>query len=226
MTVGTQATSPATQPGLDRDQHIPPGYSAVRHVGTTLVIAAILFGIGLWVAVPRARPTDWLLMPAFWVVANVIEWLFHRYPMHRPLTPRILYRNHAKLHHLAFTDQTMRIAETRELGLILMPWYTMLGLFVIASPVMLVAALLRGPGLAGVFLIAAVFYFLGYELLHSLYHLPESTLARLGLGSKGLFARLRAHHARHHALNRMAHVNFNVTFPLTDWILGTRERPR
>ena len=207
-----------------RAQHLPDGYSPGQQIRRTLAIAAAISCLGVALAW-RARPVDWLLAPAFWVVANFIEWAFHRYPMHRPLTPRLLYRNHAQLHHIAFPDGEMEVHGTRELGLVMMPWYTMIGLFVLASPVMLLAAWLRGPGLAGVWLLAAVAYFLFYETMHALYHLPSDTLDRLGVGRLAVFRRLQAHHAHHHLLRRMSHVNFNVTVPLMDWLLGTREKP-
>ena len=118
----------------------------------------------------------------------------------------------------------MDIKHPVELGLIMMPWYTMIGLFVVASPVLVVAGLLRGVGLAGVFLLVAVAYFLMYETLHALYHLPAATLDRAGIGRLGAFRRLQAHHAHHHVLGRMARVNFNVTIPLMDRLLGTNEK--
>jgi sterol desaturase/sphingolipid hydroxylase (fatty acid hydroxylase superfamily) len=135
-----------------------------------------------------------------------------------------MYKNHAQLHHLAFTDRNMPISNAPELGLVMMPWYTMIGLFVVASPVMLLAAVLRGPGLAGVFLLGAVVYFLAYEALHASYHLSDATLDRIGLGRTRIFRRLRAHHTHHHILRRMAAVNFNVTVPLMDRLLGTLEK--
>ena len=206
-----------------RADHIAAGYSPWRHMALTLLLAILLATMGLALAA-RARPTDWLLLPAFLVIANLIEWMVHRHPMHRPLRPRIMYRNHAQLHHLAFTDGQMVIGPTRDLGLIMMPWYTMLGLFVLASPIMVVAGVLRGPGLAGVFLLGAVGYFLCYELLHALYHLPDPTLDRAGIGRLRAFRRLQAHHRHHHVLGRMATVNFNVTFPLWDRLFGTLEK--
>jgi hypothetical protein len=223
--VCAQATIGAPRGPFAEARQIPADYSPTRHIRTTLAIGATILTFGVWLAL-KARPVDWLLLPVFWAIANVIEWLFHRYPMHRPLPPRLLYRNHAQLHHLAFTEQSMPITEARELGLVMMPWYTMLGLFVLVSPLMIAAGLAFGPGPAGVFLIAAVGYFLTYELLHALYHLPVETLKRSGLRGNWLFTRLQAHHTRHHALKRMAHVNFNVTFPLTDWLMGTRESNR
>lgn len=206
-----------------RADHIAAGYSPWRHMALTLSLAILLATGGLALA-SRARPADWLLLPVFLVIANLIEWMVHRNPMHRPLRPRIMYRNHAQLHHLAFTDGHMVIGPTRDLGLIMMPWYTMLGLFALASPIMVVAGLLRGPGLAGVFLLGAVGYFLCYELLHALYHLPDALLDRAGVGRLRAFRRLQAHHRHHHILGRMAAVNFNVTVPLWDRLLGTLEK--
>lgn len=206
-----------------RADHIAADYSPARHILTTLSIAAVILSVGVALAT-RASATDWLLFPVFLFVANALEWTVHRFPMHRPMNPRIMYKNHAQLHHLAFTEQNMPVDSARELDLVMMPWYTMIGLFVVVSPVMVVAALVRGPGIAGVFLITAVTYFLMYEVLHASYHLPDATLARAGLRPGGLFYRLRAHHSRHHVLKRMAHTNFNVTIPFMDWVMGTREK--
>ena len=206
-----------------RAEHIPAGYSPWRQMALTLVLATALATLGLVLA-SRARAADWVGLPVFLVIANFIEWMVHRNPMHRPLRPRLLYKNHAQLHHLEFTDATMVIDRTTDLGLIMMPWYTMLGLFAVASPIMAIAGVLRGPGLAGVFLLGAVAYFLSYETLHALYHLPDATLDRAGIGRLRAFRRLQAHHRHHHILGRMAAVNFNVTVPLWDRLLGTLEK--
>ncbi len=218
------APLPAAAARFVRAEHLEPGYVAGRHIALTVTLASLIATGGALLAV-RARPIDWLVAPAFFIVANLIEWTVHKYPMHHPMPPHILYKNHTLIHHLAFTDQNMPITRTAELGLVMMPWYTMLGLFVFASPVMIVAGVLRGPGLAGVFLLAAVAYFLMYEALHASYHLPDALLNRLGVGRLRLFRAARAHHRHHHVLKRMSHVNFNVTFPLMDRLLGTNEAP-
>lgn len=189
-----------------------------------MLAIAILTG-SLYVA-RGAHPAAWLLLPGVWLFANFFEWTVHRYPMHRPLFPRIMYRNHAQLHHLAFTEETMAMNEPRELSLVMMPWYTIALLFIAVSPVAAVAALFGGVPVAGIFYAGAISYFVLYEMLHALYHVPPEHLARYGLGPEGWFKRLRAHHTHHHTLRRMAHVNFNVTFPIADVVLGTRERPR
>jgi len=203
---------------------IPAGYSYRAQIARTTVLAVGLLAIAIGVG-RQAPPAAWLLLPAVWVFANFFEWTVHRFPMHRVLVPRIMYRNHAQIHHTAFTDEAMAIGEPRELWLIMMPWYTIVMLLVAASPVAIAFAVVGGWPLAGIFYVGALSYFLFYEAVHAAYHLPAATLDRLGLGEGTLFAKLRAHHAHHHVLERMAHVNFNVTIPLADTVLGTRERP-
>jgi hypothetical protein len=208
---------------MNRADKIPPGFSARLQIVRTATLAFVLLLVA--VAVGRhASPWAWLLLPAFWLFANFFEWTVHRFPMHRPLSPRLMYRNHAQLHHVAFADGQMAIENARELWLIMMPWYTIVMLLVAASPVAIVAALVGGLPLAGIFYVGALSYFVFYETLHALYHLQPATLARVGLVPGGLFFRLQAHHAHHHELRRMAHVNFNVTIPLADTVFGTRER--
>ncbi len=41
------------------------------------------------------------------------------------------------------------------------------------------------------------------------------------LGRRALVGWLRQHHTRHHELALMEKGNFNVSFPLWDWLLGT-----
>jgi len=210
---------------MTRAENIPAGFSAKRQIAQTASIAAALLAVAAALAW-GAPARDWLVVPAFWVFANFFEWTVHRFPMHRALVPRIMYRNHAGIHHGSFTADTMEIAEPRELSLVMMPWYTIVMLLVAASPVAVLAGLVGGRHLVGIFYIAALTYFVFYEAVHALYHLPTTTLARLRIlapGGRGIFARMRAHHAHHHQPRRMAHVNFNVTVPLADLVLGTRE---
>jgi sterol desaturase/sphingolipid hydroxylase (fatty acid hydroxylase superfamily) len=67
------------------------------------------------------------------------------------------------------------------------------------------------------FVACGIAYFLNYEILHLAYHLPDThPLARLGL-----VRRLRWLHTLHHDPRRMASSNFNITYPLGDWIFQT-----
>lgn len=210
-------------PAPARDRGFDPRFSLGGHLlktGSVAMALAALGGMLAW----DATWTSWLWVPAFWAVANVVEWLVHRFPMHRPMTPRVLYENHSLVHHHAFDDEAMEIENTGDLCMVMMPWYTLLFIFIGASPMFVVSGVVVGPEFAGVFLVSAVAYFLVYEITHTLHHLPWAILRRWHLAN-GLVRWLRAHHHHHHRLERMAHVNFNVTFPLADVLLGTRERP-
>lgn len=225
--LGAMGTGPArVHPrAFSRDRVIDRSFSLASHLSRTLGIAAAFAGLGIWLAWGTAWWT-WLLIPAFWLVANAFEYATHRYPMHRPLWPRVLYTNHACIHHRAFAGRDQEIRGVRDLSVVMMPWYTLLIVFAGASPIAVVAALVGGPGLSGVFLVSAVSYFLVYELVHTLHHLPQAVLQRSFWGRSRVLARMRANHHHHHQLERMTKVNFNVTFAITDRLLGTYERPR
>ena len=209
-----------------RDQHLHPGYVFRSHLLRTLSLAAVFFATGFWLA-SDAPWWLWLAVPGFWVIANVFEWATHRFPMHRPLVPRMMYRNHTLVHHKAFAgDDEQEIRSTTDLCLVMMPWYTILLVFAMASPVAFVAAAIGGSDLAGVFLVSAVSYFLLYETIHTLHHLQRPQLEALGVARWAWLTSLRRHHHFHHRLEEMAHTNFNVTAPIADLVLGTYYRKR
>lgn len=215
---------PRERRSFSREAAVIPGWTLSRHLCRTFVIAAAFAALGGWLALGSPWWV-WLAVPAFWAVANLFEWAIHRYPMHRPMWPRVLYNNHARVHHPAFDGTEQEIRGTHELSLVMMPWYTLLFVFASSSPVVLAAWLVGGPALAGVFLLSAVTYFLFYELVHTLHHLPMATLRRSWWGRRPLLAAMRRHHHSHHQLDRMTEVNFNVTVAFADRLLGTYERP-
>lgn len=208
-----------------RGENVEAGWTLGGHLSRTFLIAAGIAGFGVWLTLGE-DPRVWVAAPVFWLVANVFEWATHKFPMHRPLQPRLLYKKHAIVHHNAFAGAAQEIHDVRELSVVMMPWYTLLIIFGGASPIAVAAGLVGGPALAGVFLVSAVLYFLLYELIHTLHHLPRATLSRSWVGRWRVVGWLRAHHHHHHQLDRMAKVNFNVTFPFADWLLRTYEQPR
>ena len=212
---------------FSRENHLL-GFSLRNHFLKTAVVCILLLTGSLYMT-SGAGVGEWLLFFLFLLVANFVEWGFHRYPMHRPMhfPPgiRMLYMNHTLIHHRAFLHNSMPLRDTRELGLVLMPWYTMLLVMALGLPVAFLGWWLGGHAVFGIFYVMALCYYLAYEVLHALYHTTDETQCRLGLKDNRLFQFLRAHHAHHHRLDRMSKVNFNVTFPLADTVMGTREQP-
>jgi len=219
---GPQLATEGPQRAFSRAAAVVPGWMLASHLARTFGIALAIAALGGWLTLGGPWWV-WLAVPPFWLVANLFEWAIHRYPMHRPLVPRVLYTNHARVHHRAFDGSAQEIETTHELSLVMMPWYTLLFVFASASPVVLLAVLVGGLPLAGVFLLSSVAYFLFYELVHTLHHLPMTTLRRSWWGRRPLLAAMRRHHHSHHQLDRMTEVNFNVTFAFADRLLGTYE---
>ena len=207
----------------NRDAWIDPRFTLRGHLFKVGATSAAIVSIGAYLA--RDAPAwQWGMIPVFWLVANVFEAAIHRWPMHRPLFPRVLYEAHTKIHHFAYDSTELEIRDGRDLNLVMMPWYTLLLVFVMASPIIAMVTFAGGWSLGGMFLIAAVIYFLAYETIHTLHHLRQVDLDRRWWGRGRWLVWLREHHHHHHDQRRMRHVNFNVTFPLGDLVMGTYDR--
>ena len=107
-----------------RENTTDPSFSLATHLTKTLGVAAAICAFGVWLA-RDATVWHWAAFPLFWIVANFFEWAMHRFPMHHPLQPRILYTNHALVHHYGFQGADQEIRGTVELSVVMMPWYTL-----------------------------------------------------------------------------------------------------
>jgi hypothetical protein len=201
---------------------LTPGFSLRRHLGVFATAALAATGTATWL-LGRVRARDLWIVPAYLLVANVVEYGVHRLLMHRPLPLRALYRGHTLGHHRAFHHDSMEIASVRELELVVMPWYTVAFYFTAIGPVVALVVRAFGRGAGGLFLLTGVSTFVLYEGMHALYHLPAATLERLRLDRSRLFGVLYRHHRHHHRLARMRWVNFNISCPLADRLFGTLE---
>ncbi len=202
-----------------RREHIGPGYSGQAHFAFVLVFS--LGGIALAVSqLESVRLLEFLTLPLAFVYANLVEYLGHRWVMHRPVPGlTMVYKRHAGQHHRFFTDQHMALDGWGDCKVVLFPAILMVFFFgAFALPIGLLLAWLSSANVAWLFVVVALAYYLNYELLHLAYHLPdESRLLNLPF-----IKRLRRLHHRHHDPALMAHKNFNITYPLGDWLFRTR----
>ena len=166
---------------------------------------------------------EWLTIPLTFLYANLSEYLGHRGPMHRRtkfLGP--IFVRHAMLHHSFFTDTATSYESSQDFKAVLFPPILLLFFFgLFALPVGAALYLLLTPNVAYLFVLTSILYFMNYELLHLAYHMdPQSWIGRLQI-----LARLRQHHLRHHDRKLMTRYNFNITYPICDYIFGTVYRP-
>jgi len=205
-----------------RARLLTAGFSLRRHLAVFVTTALAATGAAVWL-LGRVRARDLWIVPAYLLIANVVEYGVHRLLMHRPLPLRALYRGHTLGHHRAFHHDSMAIADARELELVMMPWYTVAFYFSSIGPLVVLVVRAFGRGAGGLFLLTGVSTFVLYEGMHALYHLPAATLGRLRLDRSRLFGVLYRHHRHHHRLARMRWVNFNISCPLADRLFGTLE---
>ena len=204
-----------------RDREIPLRYSGARHLAFT-------FGVGTAVLVlcllqlHQVHPLEWLAVPLALAYANLVEYVGHRYPMHRPFRGLgLVYKRHAGQHHRFFNHQAMPIDDLRDLRAVLFPPELVIFFFgLFGVPVWFLLAWLLSVNVAWLFIASGLAYFLNYEILHLAYHLPEEH----GLSRRWLVQRLRWLHRIHHDPRQMAHANFNITYPIGDWLFRTLRR--
>ncbi len=206
-----------------RKRRISAHYSGPLHLATTIgisLLAAVLCASML----DSVAPLEWLTIPLTFLYANVSEYLGHRGPMHRK--SRFLsavFVRHSLEHHAFFTDEAPAFDTSQDYKAVLFPPVLIVFfLACFAAPVGAVLYFAVSPNVCFLFVLTAVLYFLNYELLHFAYHAnPQSPIGRLPL-----VRHLRKHHLEHHNPALMSRYNFNITYPICDWLFGTRYRGR
>lgn len=160
---------------------------------------------------------EWLTVPATLVFYSWGEYHIHKGLGHykRRLLPTF-YKRHTGDHHSFFADGQMRYEFARDWRVILFPAW----LIVLYSTGALLAWLSLAElneNVAALFSSTLVAGYLGYEILHACEHFPpENPVTRLPW-----VRHMRRLHELHHRRDRMQTHNFNIVFPLWDWIYGT-----
>jgi sterol desaturase/sphingolipid hydroxylase (fatty acid hydroxylase superfamily) len=202
-----------------RAEVLPPRYSGAAHVALGLAIAGGGIAAALAFAlVHGARWSDGWIVPLTFVVANLVEYLAHRGPMHhRTRVLAALHTRHSGRHHRFFVADAMPFESMRDFHAVLFPPVLLLFFGAIACGLGALVALVAPAGVAALFVASALGYYLLYEVLHFLYHVPSHWRVGRLPGVRWL-ARL---HRVHHDPRCMQEANFNLVFPLCDRLAGT-----
>jgi sterol desaturase/sphingolipid hydroxylase (fatty acid hydroxylase superfamily) len=196
---------------------VPRSYSPALHLLLPALTGVLAAGAALTL-IRDLRPWQLACVPGFLAFGNAVEWWVHRRVLHRRTRPvEVFYVRHTPQHHAVYVADDMAIGSWRELRLVLLPAYAVLGILFLTSPLTLLLVLAGQPNLAALWVVCVVAYLLAYEWLHLAYHLPEGSR----IGRARLIRALRRHHQLHHAPHLMNRWNFNVTVPLWDWLRGT-----
>jgi hypothetical protein len=205
-----------------RAQFLGPRYSGWGHFAFTSLGCLGVIALALS-RLERVRPFEWLTVPTVFLVANLVEFLGHRGPMHhRRRGLGLLFHRHTEQHHRFFTEEAMAYESSRDFKMVLFPPVMLLFfLGAIAAPLGALCFVALSPNVGWLFVATGLGYYLTYEWLHFCHHLPAGhALARL----PGM-TWLRVHHQVHHDPSLMSRYHFNITFPLADMLFGTRWHP-
>jgi hypothetical protein len=201
-----------------RRAHIPVYYRGWLHLLFTFGIGGAAF-IACLLRLDHVQPLEWIAVPLTALYVNLAEYWGHRGPMHHKRRGLgLVYERHTRQHHRFFTDVTMPVDSLRDLRAVLFPPVLMtFFLAVFAVPAGLLLARFTSDNVGWLFAATALGYFLNYEFLHLAYHLPGN----YAVARWPLVGRLKRLHEAHHDPRLMAHYNFNISYPLGDWLFGT-----
>jgi hypothetical protein len=201
-----------------RRLHVPRGYRGGRHLFFTFGVGGAAL-VACLMQLDQVRPLEWLAVPLTALYANLAEYFGHRGPMHhRRRGLGLVFERHTRQHHRFFTDTSMPVDTLQDLRAVLFPPVLMtFFLAAFALPAALLLAVLVSPNVAWLFGATSLAYFLNYEFLHLAYHLPP----RYAVARWPLVGRLKRLHQAHHDPRLMTRHNFNISYPLGDWLFGT-----
>lgn len=201
-----------------RASRIPRRYSGPLHLATTVTVS-LLVAVASAMLLRDVQPLEWLTIPLTFLYANLVEYLGHRGPMHnktRFLTA--VFQRHTVEHHAFFTDEAPSFESTRDYRAVLFPpilLFFFIGGFALPAGALLY--IVASPNVSFLFVLTAVLYYLNYELLHFAYHCDTQSV----VGRLPFINRLRKRHIAHHDKSLMTKYNFNITYPICDYLFGT-----
>jgi hypothetical protein len=201
---------------------IADAYNGWLHVAMIYALG----GAAIWFAARQLVAPAWyefLVIPAAFLIANVFEWWLHKFVMHRPIKGLMgIYKRHTLAHHQFFTEVEPTIDGTRDFRIVFFPPYALVAFMAITLPAVGAFHLVGLPDAGWLLFITNVVLYLNYELFHFCCHVRDDRIVR----HIPFINTIRRHHAAHHNTAIMMERNFNLTYPIADWLFGTSDLKR
>lgn len=197
-----------------------PLWKSYYHVLYTLVFCAL--GILLPLSyVVDVRWAELLVIPGSFVAANFVEYVIHRWPMHRKYPGAEVMLKLHMVHHNYFYQDTYQINGFRDYAMIVFP-PIVLNILAFGLAPLLGGAVwwLLGKNWALLFYATVMGYYLLMQFIHVACHLDASNKIVAIPGVHYLWK----HHEIHHNKRFMAYLNFNFIVPIADFVFATNEQ--
>lgn len=196
--------------------NIPSFYSAWLHAAFVFAWGALAIAF-FWGSANNIQPWEWLAIPGALVLQNWGEYMVHKHLGHHKRTlGRLFYKRHTGDHHSFFVEGQMVYESAQDWRVILFPPWLVVVFTLGLLPAWWLLSLVNA-NVAGLFGGAMLLGYLSYEMLHSFEHLPPEHW----ISGLPWIKQMRRLHELHHRRELMHTRNFNIVFPLWDWLLGT-----
>ena len=201
---------------------IAPAYDGLAHVALIYLIG----GATIWYCARHVHApawTDWLVVAATVIFANLFEWFLHAQVMHRPRPGLMgIYKRHTLAHHQFFTREAPFHDSTRDFRIVFFPPYALIAFLVMAAALGWAVSVAWSANAAWLLVATASGMYLNYEFFHWCCHVRDDRIIRhLPFANT-----IRRHHIAHHDTAIMMNRNMNLTYPFADWLFGTSDLDR
>jgi hypothetical protein len=124
---------------------------------------------------------------------------------------------HVTIHHCFYNEKYLFYRQAKDYFAVFLPiqYYLFISLIILVCGAAVGFLSERDHGLF--FMTIAYLYYLMYEAMHFSFHAPEGHFLR----KIPLMKTLSRFHLTHHQADLMQKYNFNISFPICDYLLGT-----
>jgi hypothetical protein len=199
----------------------PKWFSATLHYlfnGVTLISLSIY----LFFQITDLRAIELIVIPVMMLLGNLSVYLIHRYPLHKKYKyiKKETYQQHTLWHHRFYTNANYQVEKKADIhALFFPPKVIIFFTFLFIPGMFFLLELFLTNNLVFLTLSMSSIYFILYEIVHFTSHLPE----KHWLLKIGHLKAMRQHHLIHHNPRFMNQCNFNIVFPLSDYIFRTKK---
>lgn len=165
---------------------------------------------------------EFLTFPMMLIFGSLTVWLVHKYPLHRRLSVfPYAYRKHTIEHHSLYTYHDLEIKNFKEIPYIMFGVLDVIGFALVFVPIMyFINSLIFSENVVNMIIASSSGYFLIYEFFHTISHLPSNH----PILKVRYFKFMWNHHRIHHHPRAMNSTNFNIVFPIFDYLFGTLKK--
>jgi len=201
---------------------ISPKYNGYYHMAIVFIVAMSVIVFAL-IQIDKASVSQWLVFPLVIILVNFAEYFAHRWLGHQKTWyAKLFYQRHTVDHHGFFLPEHMEYQSVQDWRVILFPIYLIFAFVLgLILPIGYVLNEHVSLNVAYIYSAAGITGYLFYETMHFSYHLPKNSFVYRLFSSVPGWKLMRTTHILHHRHSNMDKVNFNITLPIFDILLGT-----